>query len=202
MGAGLNLRDVDVAILRAVAILVVVGLILLVVGHVHGHRLHVSECLLRLLLQRLIVEEFLGLLHGPLQLPREDRGVVVALQAIAVRENVDGKLGRGDPEAAVAHGRKSNGQAASATSDVFRRLSLLCRRLDGRRVGSLLPGGLRLSLLLFLLSFQAVDAIGHALEQRRQGFHRFALILRDVEDHRGSLPKGCREARDAGLLLG
>ena len=62
LGAGLNLRYVDVAILRAVAILDVVGPILLVVGHVHGHRLHVSECLLRLLLQRLIVEEFLGLL--------------------------------------------------------------------------------------------------------------------------------------------
>ena len=87
VGAGLNLGDVDVAILRAVAILVVVG-------HVHGHRLHVSECLLRLLLQSLIVEVFLGLLHGPLKLPGEYSDVVVALQAIAARENVDGKLGR------------------------------------------------------------------------------------------------------------
>ena len=83
VGAGLKLGDVDLAVLRAVAILVLVG-------HVHGHRLHAVECLLRLLIQRLIVEVFLALLQGPLELPGEERGVVVALQAIAVRENVVG----------------------------------------------------------------------------------------------------------------
>ena len=86
MCARLNLEDVDVTI-------VLIVVMQAVLRYVHGHRLHVSECLLWLFLRSLIIELFLGLLNGPLKLPREDSHVVVCLQAIAVRENVHNKLG-------------------------------------------------------------------------------------------------------------
>jgi hypothetical protein len=95
VGAGLHLDDL---ILRAIAILrVIVDLVLfrlVEIWHVHGHRLHVAENLLRLVLDDLVVEVLLTLLYGPLKLPGEDCDVVVALQAITVCEDVDGKLGR------------------------------------------------------------------------------------------------------------
>ena len=55
--------------------------------------MHVAECLLLFFLQGLVVELLLALLHGPLKCPGENWDVVVALQAIALCANVDGKLG-------------------------------------------------------------------------------------------------------------
>ena len=63
----------------------------------------------------------LALLHSPLKLPGEDSAMVVALQAISVRENVDSQLGRRNPEATVRHRGESNGKAAGPTNDIFRR---------------------------------------------------------------------------------
>ena len=51
-----------------------------------------SERLLRLMLDGLLVKLFLALLHGPLKLPSEDGDVVVALQAIAAGEEINGGL--------------------------------------------------------------------------------------------------------------
>ena len=91
VGAGLDLADIHVAIRCAVGLLV--WLTLFAVLHVNGHGLHISECLLRLLRRSLIVEVLLALMQSPLQLHGEHSEVVVALQAIAIRENVDGELG-------------------------------------------------------------------------------------------------------------
>ena len=168
--------------LRSVAIAIAIG-------NVHGHRLHVSERLLRLMLDGLVVKLFLALLHGPLKLPSEDGDVVVALQAIAVGENMDGKLCCRHPKAAIGHGGEPDRKAASTPSELLRRLLPLACRLQGRLVRSRLASINKVGFLLRLLSLQAVHAIGHAFEQRREGLHGFALVLRDVEVHGSGLPE-------------
>ena len=125
----------------------------------------------------------------------------MALQAISVRENVHCKFRRGDPEAPVRHRGEPNGKAASTTSYIILCFLLLCRRLQASLFGNRVPGSLRFHLLLLLLLFQAMDAFSHGLEQRRQGLHGFALILRDVIVHRGSLPKSTRERADDDLVF-
>ena len=76
--------------------MVLLLVLLFVVGPlwgVEGHRLHSVMGLVRGFLGSLAVKEPLALLHGPLQLSCKDPHVVVALEAIAVREDVDNDLG-------------------------------------------------------------------------------------------------------------
>ena len=61
---------------------------------VNANGFHVVEELLRRRPDGLMVQLLLALLDGPLQLPRDDCFVVVALDAISVREKVDANLGR------------------------------------------------------------------------------------------------------------
>ena len=87
----------------------------------YSYCLYIAVHLLRLVLFSLMIEQPLALMHGPLQLPREDREVVVALQAISTSENVNSKLGGGNPKATIGHGSESNRETTSATFHLFLR---------------------------------------------------------------------------------
>ena len=165
-----------------------------------GHGLH---CLVRggrCFLDGVVVEQPLALLQGPLQLAREDARVVVALQAVAVREDVHHEFRGGKPEAAIGHGGQADGHPAGATRERFQRLALFPDRLNSavllRRLG-LLPRRLGFLLLLGFLPFEAVNAVRHGPEKRGEGLHGFALILRDVEIHGSRLLEGRGKASDA-----
>ena len=112
MSAGFNLADVDVLL----NILVLRIRQRACSRHLNRHGLYISEFLLSVMLRDVFVQDFLALLHGPLELFREEREVHVTLQTVAVREDMDDKLRCGDPEATVGHGSYSNRQAATATS--------------------------------------------------------------------------------------
>eukprot|EP00972_Heterocapsa_arctica_P025568 3763274-Heterocapsa_arctica.AAC.1 len=115
-----------------------------------------------------MVEPSLALVHGPLQRSGEDPQVVVALQAVAVRQDVDDKLCGGDPEAAIGHGRQTNGDSTGTPLEIIQSLSPFLRRLAFIDVlGSLWNGG-RLLLLLLLLQLKAVNAARHGHEERRE----------------------------------
>ena len=90
-----------------------------------GYSLHALVFPDSRLLGSLVVEMPLALLHCPLQLPREDAQIVVALQAVAVSENVDDELRARHPEAAIGHGRQADGDPTSSFFVIFMCLSAL-----------------------------------------------------------------------------
>ena len=91
----------------------------------------------------------------------------MALQAVAVCEDVHHELRGGEPEAAIGHGGQADGDPAGATRERLQRLALLPDRLNSavllRRLG-LLPRRLGFLLLLGFLPLEAVNAVRHGPE--------------------------------------
>ena len=98
-------------------------------AELEGHGLRVQMRLPHGLRGNITVEMALALMHGPLQLPRDEALVPVALQAIAVRGHVHHELCGGDPDAPLRNRRHTNRSTACSPCEVLRCSPSLCGRM-------------------------------------------------------------------------
>ena len=117
------------------------------------------------------------------------------LQAVTACQDVHCHLSRREPEATVRHRGQTNADAPRSFRQVIFNLNW---RGQHRLLAELFAG--LLLLLPFLLFLKTSHATKHRLEERRQGFHHLALVLRDVEIHGESFLESHLEALHNGLV--